>query len=601
MRSEATCRDYRALLSQRLDGELDRAAAPALEEHLVACEACSAYASGLHELRRTLRLVPIEGSTPDVAPAVIAALREEEPNPWPVRIRLASLAGIAAAMLILATSLPVLERRPQVAGAAEISRRVLAAAQKLQTYRATFEVVERGWHPVVAERRFRADVWYRAPENLRVRVRDHTTYPAGAWPRNNVDLIATPSASWIREPYACPPEALPGCAVGTGTEEVRVVNRQPFDGTSTAPGDIVVPLETLAASDAFVVEGTATVAGRRAYRLRLSYLEAFPLVDALQAGGSWAPVLPGDRIDVWIDRETWFPLRFEVSRQGRSQPILEVTARRFVQPPSFRDPTFVVPRGGVVRDGGFRGSETPRAPAPAFTAGLPPYRNGVLGRGTSILSYARGMTYLKVTARDAAAPDLTEPSEVVALRPGSFGYYTPAGTGFPRRIDVYSDREHVRVEGNLRRDQLIRVAASLPIDGRSLDEARAGRSVITRVGEEDVRAVPFALLPARLPAGYRLASATLRQVAGDGDEFSVFYSGAQSTPEGARIRLFQSERIDALPPSSEDLIAVDVSGHRGRWSAERGELEWMDGAVYRAIAAPAFDLGTVLALAEGLR
>ena len=538
---------------------------------------------------------------PDVAPAVIAAVAGREQSPWPVRIRLASLSGIAAALLILATSLPVLERRPQVAGAAEISRRVLAAAQELQTYRATFTVTERGWHPAVNERRFRADVWYRAPENMRLRVRDRTAYPPGAWPRNDVDLIATPSTSWIREPYSCPPEALPGCAVGTGMEQMRLVNRQPFDGTSTAPGDIVVPLETLAAAETFTVEGTTTVAGRRAYRIRLSYLDAFPLIDSLQAGGSWAPVLPGDRIEVWVDRATWFPLGFEVTRLGEPAPVLEVTALDFTQPPGFDDGTFAAPRSGIVRDGGFRGTGTNRTPEPAFTGGLAPYRSGVLDRSTSITTYARGMTYLKVTARPAVAPDLSEPGEVVALRPGSYGYYTPAGDGLPRRIDVYSEREHVRVETNLRRDQLLRVAASLPLKGHVEEMVRSGRSVITRLDEGEIDEVGFALLPARLPAGYHVASATLTRVAGDGDELSVIYSGTQTTPEEARIRLFQSERVEALPPSSEDLVAVNVNGRTGRWSVERGELEWIDGAIYRAIAAPAFDLDTVLALAEGLR
>lgn len=599
MRSESSQGHYRAELSARLDGELDRETSALVDEHLDGCAECRAYESAQHNLRRALRLVPA-GPTPDVVPAVMAAVEPRELNPWPVRIRLASLSGIAAALLILATSLPVLDSEPQVAGAQEISRRVLAAARELDTYRATFEIIERGWHPDVQERRFRADVWYRAPESLRMRVRDRTAYPPGPWPANDVDLIATPSRSWIREPYACPPEALPGCAVGTGTDEMRVVNRQPFDGTSTAPGDIVVPLETLAAADAFTVEGTATVAERRAYRIQLSYLEAFPLVDALQAGGSWAPVLPLDRIDVWVDRETWFPLRFEVHRPGDPIPRLEVTARRFVQPDRIHASIFDAPRTGVVRDGGFDGTKAPRAPVPAYTAGLAPYRSGRLGNRTSLVSYSQGMTYLKLIRRPATSPDITDASEVVELRPGSFGYYRPAGSGLPRRVDIYGRGDHIRIESNLRRDQLMRVAASVPVNGRAPTRVRAGGALNMRLEPDALAGISFALQPSQLPPGYRMLSATLRRVP-DGDELSILYSGSQSTPEGAQIRLFQSVRVAQLPPSSEDLVAVDVDGSPGRWSMERGELEWIDDGVYRSIASPWFDLATMLDIAGSLR
>lgn len=599
MRSESARRHYRAELSARLDGELDQETNALVDEHLLECAECRAYESAQHKLRRTLRLFPAD-PTPDVAPAVMAAVGARAINPWPVRIRLASLSGIAAALLILATSLPVLDSGPQIADAQEISRRVLAAARELDTYRATFEIVERGWHPDLQERRFRADVWYRAPESLRIRVRDRTAYPSGSWPVNDVDLIATPSRSWIREPYACPPEALPGCAVGTGTDEMRVVNRQPFDGTSTAPGDIVVPLETLAEADAFTVEGTATVAGRSAYRIQLSYLEAFPLIDALQAGGLWAPVLPLDRIKVWIDRETWFPLRFEVHRPGDRTPRLEVTARRFEQPDRIDAAIFDAPLSGVVRDGGFKGTNAPEAPAPAYTAGLSPYRSGTLAGRTSLVSYSRGMTYLKLIRRPATSPDITDASEVVELRPGSFGYYRPAGSGLPRAVDIYGRGDHIRIESNLRRDELMRVAASVPVDGRAPTRVKAGGAVNIRLEPNAAAAISFALQPSRLPPGYRMLSATLRRIP-DGDELSIVYSGSQSTPEGAQIRLFQSVRIAQLPPSSEDLVAVNVDGSPGRWSIERGELEWIDRGVYRSIASPSFDLGTMLDIAGSLR
>jgi hypothetical protein len=56
-----------------------------------------------------------------------------------------------------------------------------------------------------------------------------------------------------------------------------------------------------------------------------------------------------------------------------------------------------------------------------------------------------------------------------------------------------------------------------------------------------------------------------------------------------------------LPPGSVDFIDVRVGGEIARWSPDRGELEWIDHGVYRAVAAPGFDLSTAVRIAESLR
>lgn len=195
--------------------------------------------------------------------------RARRRDEWLGGVRVASIAAAVAALLLVA-SLPFGGGPPpESAEASEITEEIRAAAQALDTYRASFSIVERGWNEDVGVRRFSARVWFDAPEEFRLQVRDLTTYPDDRWPENDVDLVANARRWWIAEPSTCPSEALPSCAVSEGSEERTVVQRQPFDGTSTLPTDIIVPLETLASSGDFSVLGRETVAGRSTIKVAL--------------------------------------------------------------------------------------------------------------------------------------------------------------------------------------------------------------------------------------------------------------------------------------------------------------------------------------------
>lgn len=601
MRAESACSRYRAELSARLDGDVDASMTHELEEHLLGCEGCRSFEAGRHSLRRTLRLAPVE-VVPDVTARVMAAIGTESTRRRrELRFKLASVAAVAAALVVLASSLPILESEPRIANASEVTRQAFSAARALDSYQATFEIIERTWHPDVPVRRFEAKVWYEAPERLRLRVRDHTDLPEGAWPTNDVDLIAGPRGSWIREPYSCPPQALPGCAIEAGVEQRSVVGRHPFDGTSTAPTEIVLPLATLATSDAFTVAGPESIAGREAVHIVLTYRQAYPLIKALQVGGSWAPLFPLDRVDLWLERGSSFPLRFEVSRPGSNAPVLEVNAVGFDRSHSLPEELFVVPEAGNVRQAGFRPGPVnlPAAATPAVLAGLKPYRSGIADR-SRVVTYADGMSYLKVTAQ-RATPGSVLPAEIVELRPDSFGLYRPAQPNLPRRVEISGRDLSVRLESNLRRVELLRVAASLPLDGLRPARVRAGGAEMIPLSEKRLDALPLVRRPARLPPGYGPFSAQMIRTK-SGTEVTIVFFAAEAAWEGSEIRVFHSSRISMLPPSSESLTAVDVNGSPGRWSSERGELEWIDDdGIYRSIAAPSFDLASVMAIAEGLR
>ena len=600
MRAESTCSRYRAELSARIDGDLDPSMTTELESHLQGCAGCREFEAGQHSLRRALRLAPVD-DIPDVADRVMAVVeRETLGTRRRFRFKLASVAAVAAALVVLASALPVLEPEVRVANAAEVTRRAFSAARSLDSYRATFDIVERTWHPDIPVRRFEAKVWYRAPEELRLEMRDRTGLPGGTWPRNDIDLVADPKRSWIREPYSCPPQALPGCAIEAGVEERSVAARPPFDGTSIAPSEIVLPLETLATSDAFTVAGRETIDGRDALHVVLTYRQAYPLIEALQVGGSWAPLFPLDRVDLWLEAETSFPLRFVVTRPGRDGPILQVRATDVDATTPLPDRLFDPPLGRDIRDAGFRDGavEIPRAARPGDVAGLNQYRSGTTGN-TKIVTYADGMSYLKVTTDKGTSQRSTVPAETVELRAGSFGLYRPAQPHLPRSVEVSDGRVTVRLESNLRREQLLQVAASLPLSGRRPRPSVDG--AVIPLSPERLEKLEGVRRPTRLPPGYGPFTAQMSR-ARTGTEVTILYLAFESAWEGSEIRLFQSSGVGMLPPSSEDLVAVTIDGSPGRWSPERGELEWIDAdGIYRSISAPSFDLATVLAIAESLR
>jgi hypothetical protein len=121
---------------------------------------------------------------------------------------------------------------------------------------------------------------------------------------------------------------------------------------------------------------------------------------------------------------------------------------------------------------------------------------------------------------------------------------------------------------------------------------------------DELRDFHWVLQPGRLPSGYTPSAPSAAVVSrGRGSDSTVvlYYRNPEAEFDGSGIRITQSKGA-TLPPSSEVFVTdVDVSGARARWSSERGELEWRENGVYRAVRAPSFDLSVVLAIAEGLR
>lgn len=601
MRAETECAAMRLELSARLDGEVDDTTSGMLDGHLAVCAACRAHEDSLRAIKRSVALQAAP-QVRDLTPAVMARLsRDEERRSREHRSLLRT--GIAAAVvtgLVLAGA--VVPFRPGSDGlalASEIARKVRAAAGGITTYRATFDITERGWNERIAERHFVAEVWFEAPERLRMEVRDLTAYPGPGWPTNDATLVAGPDRWWLRETASCPPAALPGCAVSPEPEVRALDRRQPFDGSTTLPTDLILPLETLAETDGLSVAGRDTISGREAHHVVLEKWQADPLLASLQIAGTWRAFPPTARVDLWLDSSTWFPLRFTV-QGNRGELIVETTSLR--EPAALDPDRFRPPTTGTPRDGGFRPAAHGGRGLPTYVAGLKAYRSGMTRDGQRVDSFVDGMTWLKVTSRGPVEPTLaTFTSELVRLGDNGFGYYQPSSDSLRRTVEILGATRAVRVESNLPRRELLAVAGSVPVTGRAFDHLETAGGSITRIDEAEVASLADAARPTYLPEGFRFSSAFESRSKAGHTQVVAYYRRGESGPLMGEIKITGVTDVDVLPPSSEDLLSVRAAGLSARWSPLRSELEWIDRGTYRAVAVPGFDLQTAVRVARGIR
>jgi hypothetical protein len=597
---EHTCGLTRPEISAYIDNEADARTTARVRRHLDDCGTCSRYEDSMRSIKRAVRLQPAL-PVPDLHDRVMERVAAEVPLILRRRERyrlgrVAAMAATATIVFLAGTASFWRESPPEMASATEITRLVRTAARSLDTYRATYEITERGWHPSVGSREFRAKIWFDAPELFRLRVRDLTEYPSGPWPANDVDVVASPRRWSIREPSTCPTPALPECSYPGGTEVRTITQRQPFDGTTTLPTDIILPLQTLASSDRFTVLGEDEISGRPAYKLALTYADARSIIDSIQAGGSWSGFSPDSVVELWIDRDTWFPLSLTVTEPGRSAPGLEVRATSFDRSAIPRQ-VFHVGQDGIVKSGGFHADETVvPAHQPTYTGGLGAYRSGRTDNGSVVISYAKGMTWLKLVYSSGNEISSTQPetSERVALD-GGVAYYQAADDSLRRTIDLWGGASRLRIETNMDRAELLQVARSTGFIGRPAPLA-AGVEIASL---DDIASLGFTALPTYLPDGYRMSAAYI--TSGEVRSAVLYFRRTETEYDGLGVRLTHVAGVRTLPASSETFELVRVGDSDARWSVERGELEWIDGSVYRAVAAPSLGVAEAERIARGLR
>ena len=600
-------------LSAGMDGEQDRRLEEAVAAHLETCARCRAFEAGAQHLRVAAR-VRAATPVPDLVPRIMEAV--DAPTPvGRTRPRVAWLpyaaAFVAGAVVtgLLFGGVPGLQRGPSPALATEIPDEVAAATTEIDSFRATFDILEVNFHPQIPERRFTADIAFRAPERFRARIVDETAYPSGAWTRNDF-VLAIDEQRWsIDAPRTCPRLALPACGL-VGRDVRSVEGRSPFDGDTSIPTDIVLPVRTLVDVDRVDVVEETRALDRDAVVVALDYHDATPLFAYLHAAGTWRPFFPHDEVLVTLDAETWFPLAYEVraaasiergrwaTRQGlpdepAGTTLFTAEATHLGegpgaswQPAMVDDPT--------PRDLGFEdlsldeisGRLGSAPPIPEDVGELRFHRSG-LSADRFVVSYARGLGWLTVSGSRTSAPP--PPPLAMALPVGDgVGYYSPATAERGRQLSIRPEGWELVLETNLPRGVLLDVAASLPVVGLEADAP-------TQDMADARRALDSLLIPTPLPSGYELWNVDARP-----GTVTLHYLRPGSELDGTGIRLHQTREAGLPPPLDLQVLGVTVRGLPGRYSAERAELEWVEDGVYRSIQAPAFDLAGLLRLAESL-
>jgi hypothetical protein len=637
------------LISERLDGEtLSQRAVVALERHLETCAECRAFERGAYRLREAARF-EVAPAVPDLVEPIMAAVEAEtqrsrirvvRPMRLPRRRSLMPrLAPAIAAVVVglLAGSLvvggPWRERGPDFGSALaaqDVTDGVAGAAASLDAYEARFTIVEHNLSDDVPLRELRMRVWFRAPERFRLDVVDRTDYPTRATP-TNLQLIVNGDRWYSAGPAPCPS---PTCA----QRETSVRNRAPFSSLAPAPTDLVLPLVALAEPDSFEVLRMGSALERDAVVVEAPFERVSSLFPFLSIGGDWRPFFANDRVRIWLDPESWFPLRWRVFPAGgpaRDQweqrfgledeaarhAIFDVVARSVHLSTPAAD-VFEIPTTRHVENQGARAVTLDEVPQqtgfepvapPSELGGLDLYRVVIpeaTGEDQTLVTYADGLSFIKLgetRSWDVDAPfglaDVR--AEEILLQGGSIAYYEPATASHGRRLSIHAAGTDMYVETNLPRERLLDVAASLPVTGLVMpDEWRVretGGALVERVTlVEAGAAVPFAIaLPERLPPGFTLASVELVEVEGD-IGMTLFFRDTEVDVGAGPIRLHLEAGRELPPASSARQSAVRLRGLEGRWTPQRSQLEWIEEGVYHSLDAPGLRLEDLVAIAASI-
>ena len=590
------CDRAQAAISERMDGErLPGRVTAALDAHLEGCAACRTFATKASRVRTAVRIRPAERIPDLVAPIMAevartspAARRRRTRRSWTLAPTAATLAvGLVAGSLVVGGPFRDTDSRPS-ASAAEVIMRVRAAARRVEAYHATFAITERGLSAEVPERTLEAELWFAAPGRYRLDVRDTTRYPSEAWTPTDLRYVESGTAVMTRAPTGCPAILPPGeCP----TTRSVVRDRTSYSTEAPLAADLVVPLDVLANPRGLTVDRAGVVLGRPAVLVRTTFARAAPLFSFLEIGGTWRPIFPQDRVDLWVDAQDWSPLRwtvlpaddparadwelrFGLPPEPTDLPILEVaaTATDHAAPTDGRfaaaRAVASIPVSELPELAGFQPVTPTSTGDLALTRASVPSGEGA--ERQTLLTYSRGLAYLQVAERPRWGGGLFGvvggDAERVDLG-GGVAYYEPADREQGRRLAIHTGQTNLYLETNLSREELLTVAASLPIDGQAipaswnLQRAHGVRTERLTLEQARDRASFTFDVPDPLPGGYVLASIERTVVHGrDGVTLTLRQRDSDLGAGPIRIHL---ETADALPPTAAPDQASLVLGEAG--------------------------------------
>jgi hypothetical protein len=618
------CDDARAAISLRLDGELpDGADVRALDEHADACADCSRFERHAERVRAALRFEAVV-AVPDLAPAVLATVgsrensgrpaagdRDHPPRPAPrprrplvVAAALAAIAGLAAGVAFVG-----LGPEPRSPAAADLPDRVLAAQTGIESLDARFQLVEGDVTGDQWERRLEGRLVYEAPESLALTLRDRWSTEA------DLQLVVNGERWWQSTVRACFPRPNWTDCPDAARRWVRSVRgREPFSESSPVPLELINPVDGFTpAASRLAGLGTRTIAGRRAVGVAVTAAQMGPFLDGLATGAHLRAVHPGDPVDLWLDDEHLVPLEVTVraasgpdrarwaSGQGSTDragdtllrfTVASVTINGPIADDAFATRARIVPDEAL--DAGFRPGGGPDGPIPSDLPGeFRPYRSGTIagtgGPTIAVDSWTDGRAWLTVRSTrewpgGRLFGGLGTSVRTVDLGDAGIAYVSDDG----RKVALHGDGLDVAVSGSVAPEELRAVAASLGVTGlrvpRSWDESA------TATLAEAADAVPGLLVAPKLdgfgPPAVRIADGmVIQDYAGAGDRGFTLVQNGMGT---------------LTPPANGDVVGIEVRGSAGRYSTERGQLEWVEGGATHGLASHTLTLTELLALAQSL-
>jgi putative zinc finger protein len=634
------CDRAQAAVSERMDGErLPTRVAAAVDEHLEGCAGCRTFVDRASRVRTAVRIRPAERIPDLVGPIMAEVARTSRPRVRRLRRRHdvgrpRTLAPVAAALAVgvVAGSLVVGGPWQDHAGdtsasAADVIRHVGVAARHVEAYHATFTIEERGYSTAVPLRSFESELWFAAPGRYRLDVDDLTDYPSDAWTPMDLRYVEAGTAVVIKGPTGCsrvlPPSECPP------TQSVNS-DRSPYSTEAPIATDLVVPLDVLANPRGLTVERTGTVLGRDAVLIRTTFARAAPLFPFVDLGGTWRPFFSGDRVDLWVDANEWSPLRwtvypaddparadweliFGLLPEPVDTPILDVAVTASDHDPpgpgrfaaAHAAPS--VPVNKLSEQVGFH-PVTPTATEDlALTETAVP--RGGEDAPESLLTFSSGLAYLQVAERHhwngSGLFGPVDPSAERVQVGNGVAYYEPADARHGRRLAIHTDDRNLYLETNLPREDLLAVAASLPLEGQALPDSwnlRHASDVRTQrltLAQAKAR-TSFAFdVPDEVPGGYVLASVE-RTVVRGAESVTIGLRQRDSDLGAGPIRIYL-EAADALPPAAAvEQETVPLGELDARWIPSQGRLEWIDHGVYRSIDGPGVDRRILAAIAASV-
>jgi Putative zinc-finger len=618
------CDDAQAAISLRLDGELPAGGADASEvaQHLGSCSECSGFERHAERLRAELRFEAVD-AVPDVAPAVLANLgtsktsrrhanggllggRASPPRPrrpLVVAAALAAIAGMAAGVAFVGLGL-----EPRSPAAADLPDRVVAAQTGIDSIDAGFRLVAGGLPGDGGERRLEGRLVYQAPESLALSLREPGSRAVDA------QLVVDGERWWQSAVRACAPLADQTPCPEGGRRWIRsVTGREPFSESSPVPLELINPVDSFTpAASTPTGLGTRAIAGRRAVGVAVTAAQIVSFLDGLAVAGDLRALHPSDPVELWLDDDHLVPLAVTVragdgddrarwasgqgTTEGPGDVVLDFVVMSMAINEPLADDAFATPErlaADETVDGGFRAVEGGDGPAPAqLPDGFRSYRSGTItatgGPTIAVDSWTDGRAWLTVRSTRNWSGGRLFGGLGTSVRTidlgGGVGYVSDDG----RKIALHSDGLDVVVSGSVAAGTLRSAAAGLGITGlpvpRSWDESA------TATLAEAAQVLPSLVAAQEIdgfgPPSIRIAEGTVTQV----------YTGAGDLG----FTLVQRDVDQLTPPADGDAIGVEVRGAVGRYSIERGQLEWVEDRTTHSLSSRSLTLPELLAVAGAL-